>query len=238
MNRIKWGRPTPAFVIAVLALFVSLGGTGYAAKQITAGGSKKKPAAGAVTKAQVNKMIAAYFTAHSAELKGGQGPAGAAGKNGAVGAKGAQGDKGDQGAKGDQGVRGEKGETGPQGPGAISLVYAGSSAEPANQPVATVGPWAVTLTCSANTSSSTLTIKGPGELTQSSVLLGGSPVLSNVLTSSGAEIKVTNVQVRRAVTGFLTSGTTAYELNVQMSAESSLFQSCPVVGDAIPVPAS
>jgi hypothetical protein len=237
--RIKRGRPTPAFVIAVLALFVSLGGTGYAAKQITTGGSKKKPAAGAVTKAQVNKLIAAYFTAHRAELKGGQGPAGTAGKNGDAGAKGAQGDKGDQGSKGDQGIRGEKGETGPQGPGAISLVYAGSSAEVGSQPVATVGPWTVTLLCDASkTPNSTLTIKGPGELTQSSVLFNGSPVLSNVSTTSGAKIELTNAQQRRAVTGFLTSGATTYELNIQMSAESSLFQSCPVAGDAILVPAS
>jgi Collagen triple helix repeat (20 copies) len=233
MNRIKPGRPTPAFVIAVVALFVSLGGTGYAAKQITAGGSKKKAAT--VTKAQVNKMIATYFAAHRAELKGEAGPAGAAGKNGAAGDKGSQGDKGE---KGDQGIRGEKGETGPQGPGAISLVYAGSSAEPANQPVATVGPWAVTLTCNVNTSTSTLTIKGPGELTQSSVLSGGSPVLSNVSTTSGAKIEVTNAQQRRAVTGFLTSGSTTYQLNIQMSAESSLFETCPVVGDAILVPAA
>ena len=85
MNRIKPGRPTPAFVIAVVALFVSLGGTGYAAKQITAGGSKKKAAT--VTKAQVNKMIATYFAAHRAELKGEAGPVGAAGKNGAAGEK-------------------------------------------------------------------------------------------------------------------------------------------------------
>jgi hypothetical protein len=238
MNRIKWGRPTPAFAIAVLALFVSLGGTGYAAKQITAGGSKKKPASGAVTKAQVNKMIAAYFTAHRAELKGEQGSAGPAGKNGAAGAKGAQGDKGDQGVKGDAGVRGEKGETGPQGPGAISLVRAGTSAESGSQPVATVGPWTVTLICDAsNTPNSTLTIKGPGELTQSSVLSGGSPVVSNVSTTSGAKLEVNNGQ-HRAVTGFLNSGTTTYELNVQMRAENPLFESCPVVGDAILVPAS
>src|SRR6185437_10703330 len=158
MNRIKPGRTTPALVIAVVALFVSLGGTGYAAKQITAGGSKKKTAT--VTKAQVNKMIATYFTAHRAELKGEQGPAGAAGKNGSAGDKGAQGDKGE---KGDQGVRGEKGETGPQGPGAINLSTSGIQI--GTQTLATVGPWTVTLTCLASPSTnSTLTIKGPGEL--------------------------------------------------------------------------
>src|ERR1700743_1957893 len=165
MNRIKPGRPTPAFVIAVVALFVSLGGTGYAAKQITAGSSKKKAAA-PVTKAQVNKMIAAYFTKHRAELNGAQGPAGAGGKNGKAGDKGTQGDKGaqgDKGEKGDQGIRGEKGETGPQGPGAISLTT--SLTEIGTHPLATVGPWTMTLTCLASPSAnSTLTIKGPGDL--------------------------------------------------------------------------
>jgi Collagen triple helix repeat (20 copies) len=174
MNRIKPGRPTPAFVIAVVALFVSLGGTGYAAKQMTAGSSKKKAAA-PVTKAQVNKMIAAYFTAHRAELKGQQGPAGAAGKNGEAGTKGDKGAQGDKGEKGDQGIRGEKGETGPQGPGAISLTT--SLTQIGTHPLATVGPWTVTLTCLASpNTNSTLTIKGPGELTQSSVVSGTTPV--------------------------------------------------------------
>jgi hypothetical protein len=234
MNRIKRGRPTPAFVIAVLALFVSLGGTGYAAKQITAGGSKKKPAAGAVTKAQVNKMIAAYFTAHRAELKGGQGPAGAAGKNGDAGTKGTQGDKGDKGEKGDQGVRGEKGETGPQGPGAISLTT--DLTEIGTHPLATVGPWTVTLTCNPSVPNSTLTITGPGDLTQS-VTSGGSTVLGSGAIGAGKSLTVNN-NGHLTETGFLTSGTTTYELNIQMLAENPTLENCPVFGAAIPVPAS
>jgi hypothetical protein len=231
MHRIKHGRPTPAFVIAVIALFVSLGGTGYAAKQITDAGAARKPATKSLTKPQVNKMIAAYFASHRAELKGAQGAAGTAGKNGGAGTK------GDRGEKGDQGDRGEKGDIGPQGPGAISLVHTGSSAESGSQPVATVGPWTVTLTCSPDPTNSTLTIKGPGELSQSSVLSGGSPVVTSGSTTSGAKIEV-NTGPHRAVTGFLTSGSTTYELNVQTWAESGLFEVCRVVGDAIAVPSA
>jgi collagen triple helix repeat protein len=233
MNRIKSGRPTPAFVIAVVALFVSLGGTGYAAKQITVGSSKTKAGA-SVTKAQVNKMIASYFTKHRAELKGEQGQAGAAGKNGESGARGAKGDQGDKGEKGDQGVRGEKGETGPQGPGAINLTT--SLTEIGTHALATVGPWTVTLTCNPSAPNSTLTIKGPGELTQS-VTTGASPVLSSVVIGAGKSLTVNNGG-QLAETGFLTSGTTTYELNVQMTAEQPLIETCPVVGDAILVPAA
>ncbi len=225
MPRIKHGRPTPAFVIAVIALFVSLGGTGYAAKQITDAGAPKKPAAKSLTKPQVNKLIAAYVTAHRAELKGAQG---AAGKNGDAGAKG---------DKGDRGEKGEKGDIGPQGPGAISLVHTGSTAEPGNSTVATVGPWTVTLTCSTSAPNSTLKIKGPGELSSSSGLSGVAPTVADAATESGVSFEVNNGQ-HRAVTGFLTSGSTTYQVSFQMWAEAPLFEACPVVGDAIPVPAT
>lgn len=181
-----------------------------------------------MTEAQVNQMIAAYFTAHRADLKGEQG---SAGKNGSAGDKGAQGDMGE---KGDQGVRGEKGETGPQGPGAISLNT--SLTEIGTHPLATVGPWTVTLTCLASPSTnSTLTIKGPGDLTQS-VATGGSPALSSAAIGSGKSLTVNNGQ-HLAETGFLTSGTTTYQLNIQMSAEEPGIENCPVVG-AILVPAA
>lgn len=176
-------------------------------------------------------MIATYFTMHRAELKGAAGPAGTAGKAGDAGSKG---DKGDQ---GDRGEKGEKGDIGPQGPGAIDLVHTGSAAESGSQPVATVGPWNVTLTCNPDAPNSTLTIKGPGELTQSSVLAGGSPTMTSGSTTSGANIEVSGGP-RRAVTGFLVSGSTTYELNIQTWAESGLFEICRVVGDAIAVPSA
>ena len=229
MHRIKLGRPSPALLIALIALFASLGGTGYAASQVTAGASKAKPAAKPVTKAQVNKLIAGYFAAHRTELKG---PVGAAGKNGDAGAKG---DRGDKGEKGDTGDKGERGEIGPQGPGAISLVRTIIAGE--STTLATLGPWTVTLSCSTSTPHATLTIKGAGEMWNSSGLSGVSPVISSSSTSAGLPFSVENGQ-HRAVTGFLTSGTTTYEVNFQMTASEPLFETCSVVGDAIPVPAA
>jgi len=215
MHRVKLGRPSPAFALAAIALFVSLGGTGYAASRIVEGqatASKAKP----LTKAQVNKQIAAYFKAHEGELQGAKG---------AVGTSGTNGDKG------------ERGQIGPQGPGAIKIAAVGTSAVSGAEELATVGPWALTITCSTNAPNTTVTIKGPGELTQS-VTTGGSPVLSGASIGSGATLKI-NTGTRLAETGFLTSGSTTYELNIQMTAENGgLFESCPAVGDAIPVPAS
>jgi Collagen triple helix repeat (20 copies) len=236
LHRIKYGRPSPALLIALIALFVSLGGTGYAASQVTAGGSKAKPAAKPVTKAQVNKLIAGYFTAHRAELEGAKGPAGAAGKNGDAGAKGdkgEKGEKGERGEKGDTGDKGERGEVGPQGPGAISLVASAIGNETAT--VGTVGPWSITVTCNPSAPNSTVTIKGPGELSQS-VTKNASTTATRVAIGSGQTLQVNNGE-HLAESGFLTSGSTTYQLNLQMTTENpGLFQSCPVVGDAIPVP--
>jgi collagen type VII alpha len=100
--------PSPAIAIAALALFVALGGTGYAASQIGAGddgatASKKKAKRGP---------------------RGPQGPAGPAGKdgadgrnglNGAPGATGAAGTNGTNGAMGPTGLKGATGATGASG---------------------------------------------------------------------------------------------------------------------------
>jgi Collagen triple helix repeat (20 copies) len=81
---IKRSLPTPAMVVACLALFVAMGGTGYAATQLSSGkdqatASKKKAKRGP---------------------RGKQGPAGAKGANGANGANGASGAPGAPGAAG------------------------------------------------------------------------------------------------------------------------------------------
>ncbi len=72
MRSTRLRHPSPGLVVGAIALFVALGGTGYAA---THSGSTP-------TKAQVKKMIAAYVNAHKKELTG---PAGGAGANGAPG---------------------------------------------------------------------------------------------------------------------------------------------------------
>jgi len=76
--------PSPAMVIACVALFVAMGGTGYAATQLTAGQEG----------ATVSKK---------GKAKGKRGPAGPAGPKGEQGPKGPQ---GPQGPKGDTGPAG------------------------------------------------------------------------------------------------------------------------------------
>jgi hypothetical protein len=90
-------KPSPAFVISVVALFVALGGTTYAATGLPANsvGTKQLKNA-AVTR---SKISASTLTA----LKGKRGP------------QGLQGVQGIQGIQGIQGLKGDKGDTGAPG---------------------------------------------------------------------------------------------------------------------------
>jgi hypothetical protein len=93
MNR-RLRAPSPALVISLLALFVALGGTTYAATSLprhSVGTAQLRN--GAVTKKKLNKR-----TIHA--LKGEQGPQGVPGLQGVQGPKGLQGPKGDSGPAG------------------------------------------------------------------------------------------------------------------------------------------
>ena len=85
--------PSPAMIVACIALFAAMGGTGYAAGQFahraTAGASKTK-----------------------------RGPRG---KRGPAGPQGAQGPQGAIGPRGETGSKGDRGEVGPAGP--VELRY-------------------------------------------------------------------------------------------------------------------
>lgn len=86
--------PSPALIIACVALFAALGGTGYAAGRL----------------------------AHEATAsKAKRGPRG---KRGPAGPQGPRGDVGPRGPAGDKGAPGEKGAPGKEGiPGPVNLVY-------------------------------------------------------------------------------------------------------------------
>ena len=88
----KLAPPSPALVIALIALFVALGGTGYAASQV--GGDH-------ATAAKKTKVK--------------QGKRGPRGPRGPQGPRGLQGLTGPQGPQGAQGPQGPQGATGPQG---------------------------------------------------------------------------------------------------------------------------
>jgi hypothetical protein len=95
--------PSPAMVVAVIALLTALAGTGYAA---TASHKKSHP----VTKAQVKKLIAGYLAGHQGA------PTGGAGGSGPVGSTGPVGPTGPIGPSGPVGPAGPAGQTGPAGP--------------------------------------------------------------------------------------------------------------------------
>jgi hypothetical protein len=91
-----WGLPSPAMVVAMIALFVGLSGTGYAATRLVSSGA-----------------TAAKSTRGKTGPRGKTGKAGKTGKTGAVGPAGP---RGPEGATGATGPRGLTGTTGPKGP--------------------------------------------------------------------------------------------------------------------------
>jgi Collagen triple helix repeat (20 copies) len=168
VSRVKIRRPSPALLVAVIALFVALGGGAATAatKLLIHSGDI---ADGAVTNHKLaNRSVgihklkiplrAALAKAASAPrgVVGAQGPQGATGPQGpqgAQGAQGAQGPKGDtgaQGAKGDTGPAGAQGGRGIQGPAGTPILFASTQnctpdlcidAAPGPQGAAGAGGW-------------------------------------------------------------------------------------------------
>jgi hypothetical protein len=217
-------RPSPALVIAVIALFVSLGGTGYAASTIA--GSQRQSAGGkapkALTKRRVDALIAGYFNAHKDELVG---PSGSRGPTGATG------------AAGTAGAAGTTGGQGPQGPGALPIRASGSSASAEPQPAGTAGPWSFALTC--NGGGATFTIHGPGTVGGTTSLASGVGAATTYVSASGPIGSGSNASIglggQMSQTEFLQSGSTLYEVKMLMTAVNGLFNTCSLIGDAIPV---
>jgi hypothetical protein len=107
------GTPSPAMVIAWIALFVAVGGSGYAAARVVRSvSSARKPSQQSLIKSAVAK----YFKAHRSQLVGPAGPAGSTGPAGAPGAPG---------APGNPGTTGAPGPTGPAGAASLSSRVAG-----------------------------------------------------------------------------------------------------------------
>jgi hypothetical protein len=126
-------KPSPAMLVALIALVISLGGTSYAALKLPAGsvGTKElKKSAVTSQKVKDGTLLVKDFRSSERRLlqgprgpqtPGPQGPAGPAGSGGPVGPAGAQGAQGVQGPQGPPGPQGPEGEaivgpTGPTGP--------------------------------------------------------------------------------------------------------------------------
>ncbi|HEX6713125.1 MAG TPA: hypothetical protein VF066_07060 [Thermoleophilaceae bacterium] len=101
--------------VALLALFVALGGTSYAATQLP----KASVGAAQVKKNAISTSKVKNGSLRKEDFKSGQLPSGPKGDTGDKGDKGDKGDPGPAGAAGADGARGTdgaKGETGPRGP--------------------------------------------------------------------------------------------------------------------------
>ena len=99
-------RPSPAMVVAGLALLLALGGTGYAAGVLplgSVGTPQLKADAVVSSKVKDGSLLARDF-------KAGQLPRGRQGEPGQAGAQGPAGPKGDPGAKGATGADGLRGQ--------------------------------------------------------------------------------------------------------------------------------
>jgi hypothetical protein len=102
--------------VALLALFVALGGTSFAALLITGKQVKDSSLTGRdVRNSSLTGADVKNRSLKAGDFAAGQIPAGDAGPAGAQGPIGAQGPKGEQGPKGDQGPAGSNGQQGGQG---------------------------------------------------------------------------------------------------------------------------
>ena len=106
-------RVTPSFLVAMLALFVSLGSGAYAAGGLITGGQIRD---GTITSAKIRNgtLRLADINAHSRAAMAGK--RGANGRQGARGASGSQGGTGAIGSQGTPGISGAQGGVGARGP--------------------------------------------------------------------------------------------------------------------------
>jgi len=212
------GRPTPSLVISLLALFISLGGTGYAASRLdlgaSAAGSHK---ASPLTAKQVNKLIASYVAAHHIGAKGPEGKQGAPGPPGAPGAP---------------GVPGLKGAS---GPGAKRIALDLSSATAAEK--VAIGPWTLLATCAPT--QTTISVEGPEYKYAETESLGkpGTPgEILNFNEERGVETGVAAGQ-QELVSAYIYTATAMEHLELELvdvKEKGALFNSCKILGSATP----
>jgi BclA C-terminal domain/Collagen triple helix repeat (20 copies) len=147
MRRIAPRRPSPAMVVAVIALSVALGGTGYAASTLVVSSHPRAAASSAREAGDDSGLPGARGPRGLTGKRGQRGANGVAGAVGAVGtagtvgpagAAGPAGPAGAQGPKGDPGTTGPAGAPGPTGPSGTSQYAEFYALMPADN-AATVG---------------------------------------------------------------------------------------------------
>jgi hypothetical protein len=214
MTRLTRRRPSPAFALAAIALFVALGGTGYAATQGSGrlAGTAKSKTSKPLTKGRVDQLIKQYVNSHLSSLIG---PAGATGP------------------------AGTPGTPGTAGPAPIAVVGTGVSTTATPQTIATVGPWSVMLTCTGGGSpGASIAAVGPGEELVTTTIANTNGAAGSSYQSAGppggAAAVTPGSQISQVA--FLSSGSTVYELKDNVRATTSGPDTdCTVLGDAIKI---
>jgi len=120
--RRRLSRPSPALIVAMLALFAALSQTSFAGQAVQAIGGCNCATSKDIVDGSLRGVDIKDKSLTRRDFRGSVvGPRGPAGANGSNGSNGAQGPKGDagasgaQGSKGDQGVPGTKGDKGDKG---------------------------------------------------------------------------------------------------------------------------
>jgi Collagen triple helix repeat (20 copies) len=148
LHRIVSRRPSSATIISLVALFVALGGTGYAAVALAPRNSvgSAQVINGSLLKKDLSKKTIAALKGNRG-LRGPAGAQGAAGPTGPTGPAGANGTNGTNGTNGAVGATGPTGATGPGGAAGTARAYAFSEggASPTFEP-----EWTKNFTAIAN----------------------------------------------------------------------------------------
>ena len=106
-------KPSPATVISMIALFVALSGTSYAALTVSGKNVKNSSLTGAdIKNSSIRSADVGNGSLLARDFRAGQLPAGAQGPAGATGATGSAGPAGPAGPTGPKGDKGDKGDTG------------------------------------------------------------------------------------------------------------------------------
>lgn len=128
---VRW--PSPAMIVASIALFVALSGASYAAVVLprdSVGTPQLKSNAVVTSKVKNGSLQAADFAAGQLPA-GPQGAQGPAGPQGVAGPQGPAGPAGPAGPKGDKGETGATGAKGPAGEGAVAYGFIRADGAPA-----------------------------------------------------------------------------------------------------------
>jgi hypothetical protein len=195
LSRLRAGL-TYANVVSTLCLFIVLGGSAYAATQITGRNVKNSSLTGKdVRNSSLTGVDVKDGSLLSADFGAGQLPAGSPGPKGDTGAPGAKGEPGDKGDKGDpclasdpacQGPQGDPGEPGPSAQRIAVSVNNGSQTD-----VPVVGNFTLRFACSGDTAHRLFTMgvpQGSGGIQLSGVKTISDTSASTIPFATGAAL--------------------------------------------------